>query len=717
MSFGPTDNLGNTINTPGLDPEDKLAALKREFGVVMGDSAQYILRIYDMDDVRFCRWLGQSVDGRKWADVIGKQPFPWNGAADARVWYVDDIINDDVDIMMGAMKRGHMQTTATNMSDASYASAVNVVLDYVTQNEMAGEWEREIEFAANWRQHIGSSVIQTDWYYRTGTEVRTITMQDIWNLSKQDPALEGLLRYIAVNHSRGIGKDDLQAAEQKLLQYFPDIKNPQAALQSLEQTGSYQYDAPYLMESRPTITALAPCRDVFFPMNTYDLQKSRWIVRRDVLTLSELNETATIEQWDPEFLEGVKRFKGMSVLINYINSNRSVLRRNKDLFVDEFKEMYEVFYCYSDEFEDGARKIMVTIFHPSLDTVGAREISPYEHGKKPFTVFRREKSVRSIIESRGVSDIAETGQNEIKIQRDSRTDRTSISTIPPLKKPASRAKTSFKLGPACEITEIRPGEISFLEMPPMDQGTIEVEMSVRQELDSYFGKTNGEAIDPNKILRKQQRLADGFLGELKEVVTQIGQLCQQFMAPEDWARICNVKNSPFTPMSREDIQKEFHVTFSFDARDLNMEYAQKKLEMVETVASFDHGGSIDYDYLTRWGMMIVDPTFADQGLKPPNSVTQKEIEDEQNAVVKISLGIEPPVPTSGANFQLRLQVIQNTLQTSPIIQKLIMGDQTNQQILENRAKAFTFQIDQQKNAQIGRTGVQPVLPNGPQASS
>jgi hypothetical protein len=360
---------------------------------------------------------------------------------------------------------------------------------------------------------------------------------------------------------------------------------------------------------------------------------------------------------------------------------------------------------------------MVTIFHPSLDTTGAREISPYEHGKKPFAAFRREKSVRSIIESRGVSDIAETGQSEIKVQRDSRTDRTSISTIPPLKKPASRAKTSFKLGPACEITEIRPGEISFLEMPPMDQGTIEVEASIRQELDSYFGKTNGEAIDPNKILRKQQRLADGFLGEMKEVVTQIGQLCQQFMKPEDWQRICNVKNTPFYPLTREDIQKEFHITFAFDAKDLNMEYAQKKLEMVQTVATFDHGGSIDYDFLTRWGMMIVDPSFADQGLKPPNSVTRKEIEDEQNAMVKISLGMEPPVPTSGANFQLRLQVIQNSMQTSPIIQKLIMGDQTNQQILENRVKAFNFQISQQKNAQIGRTGVQPVLQNGPQANS
>src|SRR5271165_6147448 len=93
------DNLSRTVNTPGLNDDEKLQALRREFGEVLAESAQYILRIYDMDDARFCRWMGQSVDGRKWAEVTGKQPFPWDGAADSRVWYIDDVINDDVDIM------------------------------------------------------------------------------------------------------------------------------------------------------------------------------------------------------------------------------------------------------------------------------------------------------------------------------------------------------------------------------------------------------------------------------------------------------------------------------------------------------------------------------------------------------------------------------------------------------------------------------------------
>lgn len=709
--LGVNDNLSRTINTPGLSDEDKLDALRREFGEVTAESAQYILRIFDMDDIRFCRWMGQSGDGRKWARVIGKQPFPWDGAADSRVWYVDDVVNDDVDLMMMALKRARMQTVATNMMDGPVASATNVVLNYVFKNQMRAEWEREMELAANWRQHIGSSFIQADWLFKTGTEIRTITVQDIYNLGQQDPKLEGMLKYIALNHKE-LTQHDIAFAAQTLQQYFPDIKDPMAALQSLESTGQYQYEAVYLAESRPTVTALATCRDVFLPLNSYDPQKARWIVRRDVLAAEDLEETAQLEHWNPEFLKGIKRFKGQSVLINYINTNRSILRRNKDLWVDEFKEMYEVFYCYSNEYENGGRKVMVTVFHPSLDMAGARELSPYEHGKTPFILFRRETSVRALIESRGVADIAQTGQEEIKIQRDARTDRTSISTIPPLVKPASRGKTSFKLGPACEVTEIRQGEIRFLELPPMPEETIQVEEAIRADLDNYFGKSNKELVDPNKVLRKQQRLGDKWLSEVSDLGKMIGQLCQQFMPPEDWQRICNVQNSPFQPMSREDIQKEFHLSFEFDARDANMEYAKAKLDMVETVASFDRSGSLDYDFLTRWGMTIVDPTFADHGLKPPNSVTQKEVEDEQTAMVKIAMGMEPPLIQSGANFQLRLQVIQNTMKSSPRIAQLIQGDKICSEILDNRVKNFTFQLEQQQNAQIGRMGTQPVLKNG-----
>lgn len=701
----------DTVNTPGLDEEEQYKAFKREFETVLGDSAQYILRINDMDDARFCRWMGQSGDGRKWEKDQGTGVFPWDGAADARVWLIDETVNDDVTLMMSAVKRGRLQGKATNYLNAPFAQATSIVLDWVLKNEMAAEWEREIEFVAQWRQHIGASLIQTDWYWETATEWKVIRIQDLVQIGQQNPNFMGLLQFVSNNHSV-LSEEDVKQLGDILQQIWPGITNPMEALDALQHKGEYGFDNPYIKESRPSIFALAPFRDCFFPLNTYDIQKARWIVRRDMKNEVDLAEAAEMETWDSEFYEQIKRLKGQSVLINYINSHRAQLRRNKDLFIDEFREMYEVFYAYYVTFTNGVRKVTVMPFHPSIKEPAQRQILPYEHGEFPFQVFRRDLSTRPIVESRGVADISEPAQNEIKTQRDSRTDRTSFATLPPLAKPLSRAKTKFQLGPAVEVTEVRPGEVHFLEIPPMDETTIMVEKATRDDHDRYFGKENPD-VPEQRVQRTQQRLVDSFMSEVRQVVVQIGKLCQQFMSPEEWGAVCQSKGVPFYAMSREEIQKEFRLSFEFDVRDLNMEFAQQKIEGVNILAQMDQTGTIDKDALVRWGANVIDPQMADAILRPPQSVSQREIDDEQSALTKIAMGLQPPMPGAGMNAQLRLQVLQSGIQNSPMLKQLIESNQVAVQILTSRVKALQFQIQQSQNAQIGRVGAAPAL-SGPQ---
>src|SRR5271165_2751501 len=710
--LAPIPLSSSTINTPGLDDEEQMESFNREFNYVLTDSAQYILRINDMDDARFCRWLGQNGDGRKWTKDRGQAVFPWEGASDSRVWLIDDTVNDNVRIMMAAAKRARMQAKATNYLDAPYAQAVSIVLDYVLKNEMNPEWTRELKFAANWREHIGASVMQIDWYWQTGTEWKVITMADLVQIGRSDQNFMAMLQFVAHNHEH-LNPQDVQMLGKMLQQIWLGISNPMVALQSLQQTGSYGFENPYIKQSRPSVYALAPCRDVFFPLNTYDLQRGRWIVRRDMKNEVDLEESSQFESWDPEFYEQIKRLKGQSVLINYINSHRAQLRRNKDLFIDEFREMFEVYYAYYTTWTNSVRKVWVMPFHPMIRIPAQKQLLPYEHGEFPFVVFRRDHSTRSIIESRGVADISEPAQNEIKTQRDSRTDRTSFATLPPLAKPLSRGKTKFNLGPAAEITEVRPGEVHFLEIPQMDQTTIQVEASVRADHDLYFGKEN-EAVNPQRILRVQQEIADDFLGELGVAVKQIGKLCQQFMSPEEWTAVCHSQGTPFHAMTREEIQKDFHLFFAFDVKDLNMEFAQQKAQMVQEAAQMDQTGTVDKDALVRWYIQSIDPVMADSVLRPPQSVSQREINDTQNDLVKMSLGLQVPLPTTGVNASLRLQVLQQGVQQSKPMQSLFQANQIAVQILQGYVKALQFQIQQQKNAQIGRVGAAPTLPGSPQ---
>jgi hypothetical protein len=166
-------------------------------------------------------------------------------------------------------------------------------------------------------------------------------------------------------------------------------------------------------------------------------------------------------------------------------------------------------------------------------------------------------------------------------------------------------------------------------------------------------------------------------------------------------------------MTREEIQKEFRISFEFDVRDLNVEFVQQKLEMIQIAAQMDQTGTIDKDAIVRWAITTADPIMADSVLRPPQSVSQREIDDEQSALMKIAMGIQPPMPTAGINPQLRLQVLQTGIQNSPILKQLIESNQIAIQILQSRVKALQFQIQQAQNAQIGRVGAAPALP-GPQ---
>ena len=264
----------------------------------------------------------------------------------------------------------------------------------------------------------------------------------------------------------------------------------------------------------------------------------RGLFRRDVLPKPSVEDRAKFEKWDPGFTKEVMAHAGEQIVaMSGWGSNDSMRFAGDRLYVDEMRDFCEVFYAfYKGQDQSGNRRIMVTIFHPSTKTVGRTLPNPYLHGKYPFVLCMREKRSRSAIESRGVGDIEMTHQSEIKNQRDSRNDRTSLGTLPPLQVPLGRGKTQYRLGPRAQLQVMRAGELAWLQPPPLDQETFEVENTIIRSAYNYWGKSV-EGVDPNKVLRKQQRLIDSWLGELRAVYVQIYQLCEQYMDPQDWIAI------------------------------------------------------------------------------------------------------------------------------------------------------------------------------------
>ena len=685
--------------------------VRTQFQTAIEEGSSYFNMVSHLDDSRYCRWPGQAEDGRKYSANLKKQAFPWEGASDIRNFYVDDLINDDVDIMRTADENCFMQALGTNSTNDSIAKAVTDVLAYVQRTWLAEELNRERTLAAQWRQHYGSSVLGVDWLYEIDSEQKTVTMQDLMGIAQQDQQFGAVLQYLMQLAQSGQqpNQQDLAAGMQEFRQYFPQA-DPMQAFGQLMQTGQFSFNQPYPRVDRPTVTAYRTYQDVFFPRSTCDIQKSPWVVRRDVLNRPQVEDKAKIEGWDPKFTKFLLNSGGTGGSVLYQMALDTSSRYGDRIQTDELRDMYEVFYGFyrGVDQQSGNRQTQVCIFHPGTTVIGQQLPTPYSHGKYPFIVCVRELRSRSILESRGIGDIADTAQQEIKTQRDSRNDRTSISTIPPLLVPLGRGKQQYKLGPASQLGILRPGELAWLNPPPMDNSSFDTENSIRRETANYFGK-NLEGVDPNKVQRRTQRLVDAWLAEQREVMVQVFDLCLQFMDPQQWAEVSGMPELQQMPQDRETIQKNTRLTLEFDARDLNQEYLQAKLELINTVlVPTDAAGVLDRAAITQYACRAIDPALGNRVIRPSGEVTAKEVADEQNCMAQIQTGVTPPLyeANSGQNPQLRLQVIQSTLQ-APDFQAFIKQNPVAQQRLQDRIKAFQFAIQQQQNAQIGRVGVQP----------
>jgi hypothetical protein len=93
--------------------------------------------------------------------------------------------------------------------------------------------------------------------------------------------------------------------------------------------------------------------------------------------------------------------------------------------------------------------------------------------------------------------------------------------------------------------------------------------------------------------------------------------------------------------------------------------------------------------------------------------TNKQVTDQLDRLNKMLVGIEPPMtPMPGMNYQLRAQVMQQTIAQNPAMQRRIAGQEDTAMLIENEMKFLQFQMQQGQNAQIGRVGAAPVLMEG-----
>lgn len=682
-----------------------------------GNIGGYLDRKLANYDTRHALWAGQSPDGRKWAKTLGKQPFPWDGASDHRLRTADQICNEEAAMCVAAFFRARVQVQPVESGDAAAKTAAETVLRWMLFQHCADDLRREIELLANLRAEYGLGILHVGWRRTTRTEEKTITLQELKDafIETQDAQLQVLLEAIGDaerEEEAKMGLAALYGADAGRLQVVRDLRTE----------GVATFTNSYIFENRPEFTALEPFEHVYFPASTSDLQRAPWVAWRELVTVTELRERVLTDGYSAGWAKQAESKAG-----SYRRPLRNYLRTERDLTLETEDKLVEIWHYYSKESRaDGgsassdirrdkqgaATVVHYCVFHAEIkDEAGKEEVLPFEHQQYPFIDFPRERTSRCLLESRGIPEIVESAQDAIKRQWDFRTDRTSISVLPPVRVPANRGKLQLIFGPGAQVPERRPNEFGWMEPPRFDQGTIEIEDSVRRDLDVYFGRP-GSNVPPALQVLLQQTGVDRFLRSGKAAMAQAFALCQQYLTDAQVLRVAGTMPAQFN-VPREVIQGRFDLTAEFDVRDLDAEMLGKKLDFIAKLAvPLDVAGVLDRANLVRFVVGAVDNGLAERIVRTSEAATASEVESEQDALAKIAGGIEPPLPAEGVNAGLRLQVITQAITANPNLQARMQQDEIFAKMIQARVQALQFQMQQTQNAQIGRVGAAPALGAG-----
>lgn len=661
------------------------------------------------DDLRFCRWNGQTSDGKKFSKNRDEDDpaLPFEGASDTRVRLIDRVINEQVSLWMNSLKNAKLGVSGRTSEDTQYAGAMSTILEYIASGRNKQELRREAELWGQYTNQYGWSVMHIGWEQEMGMREQRYTITDLVNVA-QEAAQSNPQSPIASLPAMVMDKDKEDMAVTIAMSVMPNYgeKEIRRMVKELrEQAVTTVYDE-VLMRNFPVATALKPYDEITFPPETIDLQKARIIFRRVYMTEVEVRAMVNTDQWNYDAVEEAVKTKGQ--FFWYRDPNIVPINRLNQDYRLRTNNLIEVCYAYYKQLNENDNPcVYYTVFCPNsgTETWLKHEKLGYAHGKYPFVALRREHIRKAIYESRGITDILQTDQSELKAQHDSLRDRTALETVPPIMVKRRGIGGIGRIGPAMQIPVTSPDDFKFME-PPRGTPTIAefVINQVEKSAAVYFGLNHTET-PPALAQMVQQSSVDNWLTAWSEVYTQMLQLCLQYMDGEELLRISNID----IPRNIEEISKQYDFEVRFDIRNLYSDLVMEKLQAIsQFVIPLDSAGVVDRSKLVQKAIEAISPDAAKELVINQQSASQKMYRDVQTDIGMMMLGNEASYVENDPTAQTKLQYLQDIISKNPKAQQAAQGDQIFQLLLQNYQKNLQMSIMQQQNKTIGRIGVSPM---------
>ena len=661
--------------------------LRNAYEQTVNELEPYFDLCRDSYDNRRNYWAGKSRDHRK----HGSDAFPWEGASDMEAHVIDERIQRLVALVISSLNKANVSAFPVEVTDIARSKIVGSFLKWMISSGYIDRFEKEMELGANYLLERGILITHVGWQRE---DRKFLQKLDIVQIAQMSPEIAEAIQD---------GKQEM-ALVALLQQTFEGLSEKRAikALADLKDKGEAELPIVKRTVNAPEVRTLAPDFDFFFPPYVTDPQKAPYCFWRNFYTPQELEQKVLTDGWDARFVEEmIENYRGVDVL----DIEKQQEGRRSNLIQDygyEAEELIELIYGYQRliDPEDGSEGIYFTVFHKQFsgdDDVPAYAIHELLNGYEdyPIVVTKFSEDSKRLYDTMTAPDLLRGIQNQVKVERDSRVDRNSLATLPPIIHPVGQAPTDY--GPGRYIPYRRKGDLDFGPTPPPPTGSIEIEQTLQEQADRLIG------LDESPISQlKLQFLVNKFLKHSADVI-KLAYKCFQRFGPDSVFFRVTGSPDPQT-FGKGNPDENFDVTISYDVLNTDPETQEKKLAQIQALTALDRNGRINVDNLLTVIANSVDPVLADQILQPVEDSMQQVVKQVTDDLSKIFAGIEMPARPNGG--QIAMQVIQQYT-SQPDIQQRASQDEAFAARLEKYIGQYTFMMQQQQNAQVGRIGTQP----------
>jgi hypothetical protein len=553
---------------------------------------------------------------------------------------------------------------------------------------------REMELGANYFLERGILITYVGWHRE---DRRFLQKLDLNQIAQMSPELAEMVL-------NGDNDDELV---ELLRATFDGVttKKAKRAIKELRKSGAAELPVVRRQVDAPEVKTLAPDGDFMFPPYVTDPQRAPYCFWRTYYTAQELENKIVTDGWDSDFVDHViDKYRGVNIdsIEREQEGRRSTSLTDNAYEAHELIELVHVYQRLIDP-EDGSEGIYETVIHKDFDGddgLGIPSYAKFElmngYEDYPVVVTKLSEDSKRLYDAQTIPDILRGIQHQVKIERDSRIDRNSIATLPPIMHPVGNSPKDW--GPGRMIPYRRKGEFEFGPTPAYNGGSVEMEQTMERQADAMVGL---DMDDPMSQLRRQF-LVDKFLEHCAEVL-RLAYRCFQRFGPD--SIFFRVTGSPDPQQfDKGNPDENFDILISYDVLNTDPDAQEKKLNQLVSLTQLDRNGRISIDRLLEIAAASIDPVLADAVMQPGDQAQEQVVKQVTDDLAKIFAGIEMPARPNGA--QVALQVIQQYV-SQPDVAQRAQGDEAFAGRLQKYAGQYTFQLQQAQNAQIGRVGTAP----------